>query len=70
MSKEGRWEEMASLISDEILEAIAVVGRRSEIPDLLHARLHGLADAASIENTRAPDPNHFADIVAAIKARA
>lgn len=70
MSKQGRWEDMANLISDEILEAIAVVGRRGEIAGALQARLSGLADSASIENTRAPDPRNFADIVADLKRHA
>jgi len=67
MSKEGRWDDMAGLISDEILEAIAVVGLRSEIARSVMERLAGVADSVSIENTRAPDPRNFADVVAELK---
>lgn len=67
MSKQGRWDDMAKLISDEILEAIAVVGPRHRIAAALTERLSGIADSASIENTRAPDPRNFSDIVADLK---
>ena len=59
---------MSGLISDEILDAIAVVGPRAEIPKLLHERLDGIADSVSLTHNRAPDPAHWADIVAALKA--
>jgi len=68
MSKRGQWDEMAALISDEILETIAVVAPRGEMAGALRARFAGLADSISIENTRAPDPRNFADIVAAWRA--
>ena len=67
LSKQGRWDDMARLISDEILEEIAVVGLRDEIPAKLARRVSGLVDSVSIENTRLPDPTHFADIVAMAK---
>ena len=35
MSKQGRWEEMGTLIDDEILETFAVVGEPEQIgPEL------------------------------------
>lgn len=63
LSKAGRWDEMAGLIDDEILETIAVVGPRSEIAGLLRARLDGIADGVALTHNRAPDPAHWADIV-------
>jgi probable F420-dependent oxidoreductase len=68
LSKHGRWDDMAALISDEMLEAIAVVGLRGDVPGAVAARVAGIADSVSIENTRAPDPLNFADIVAAMKS--
>ena len=70
MSKQGLWDEMAALISDEMLETIAVVAPRRRVAALLRSRFAGLADSISIENTRAPDPRHFADVVAAWKSGA
>jgi probable F420-dependent oxidoreductase len=67
MSKQGRWTEMADLVSDEILETIAVVGPRKEIASRLRARLDGICDAVSLTHNRAPDPHHWADVVAELK---
>ena len=67
MSKQGRWDDMAGLITDEILESIAVVAPRRDAAVAITRRLAGLADSVSIENTRVPDPGSFADIVADLK---
>lgn len=64
LSKAGRWDEMADLIDDEILETIAVVGPRGSIAGKLRARLAGIADGVSLTHNRAPDPSHWADVVA------
>jgi hypothetical protein len=68
MSKQGRWDEMTDLITDEILESIAVVGERNEIAKKLTERLDGIADSVSITHNRCPDPAHWADVVKQIKA--
>jgi probable F420-dependent oxidoreductase len=70
LSKEGRWDDMAALIPDEVVEAIAVVGRRGEIAGQIRAKVAGVADTVSLECTRRPDPGHFADICADLKAGA
>jgi probable F420-dependent oxidoreductase len=59
LSKEGRWDEMASLVSDEMLETIAVVGERHEIAAKLIERMRGIADGVSLTCNRAPDPGHW-----------
>lgn len=59
LSKEGRWQEMARLIDDEMLETICVVGERHEIAKRLHARMVGIADGVSLTNTRSPDAGHW-----------
>lgn len=69
MSKAGRWDEMTDLISDEILETIAVVGPREEIAQRIHERLDGIADGVSLTHNRAPDPSQWADIVPEIQRR-
>lgn len=70
LSKAGRWDDMALCIDDEILEEIAVVGQRCEIAQLLQERLDGIADAVSLTHNRAPDPAHWADVVADLKSSA
>jgi probable F420-dependent oxidoreductase len=67
LSKAGRWDEMADLIGDDVLEAIAVVGPRREIAAKLRARLAGIADGVSLTHNRAPDPEHWADVVTELK---
>ncbi len=67
LSKAGRWDDMALCIHDEMLEEIAVVGERGEIAGRLRKRLDGIADAVSLTHNRAPDPNHWADVVADLK---
>ena len=67
MSKQGKWDEMTDLISDEVLETIAVVGPREEIAQRIHERLDGIADGVSLTHNRAPDPTQWADIVPKIQ---
>lgn len=67
LSKQGRWDDMSDLITDEILETIAVVGERHEIAGKLSARLKGIADSVSLTHNRYPDPEYWADIVAELK---
>ena len=68
LSKRGRWDDMTALISDDILEAIAVVGPRDQIAGKLLRRLDGIADSISITHNRYPDPHHWADIVHSLKS--
>ena len=68
LSKEGRWDDMTTLIGDDILNEIAVVGERHEIAGKLKARLNGIADSVSLTHNRCPDPAHWADVVRAFKA--
>jgi len=68
LSKRGRWDEMAELIDDAMVDAIAVVKPRSEVARALRDRLRGIADGVSLTNNRAPDPDHWADIVAALRS--
>ena len=68
MSKQGRWDEMATLVDDDVLEAVAVVGPRREIARKLRVRLAGIADGVSLTHNRAPDAGHWADIVGELRA--
>ena len=58
---------MSPLITDEIMQAIAVMRPRREVAAALRDRLAGLADAVSLVNSRHPDPGHFGDIVADLR---
>ena len=67
LSKEGRWDDMSALITDEMVESIAIVGRRDEIAGRIRAKVDGIADTVSLECTRRPDPAHYADICRALQ---
>ncbi len=64
LARDGRWDDMAALIDDELLETIAVVGAPHEIGSLVRSRLAGISDRVSLVNNRAPDPQHLAEVVA------
>jgi probable F420-dependent oxidoreductase len=66
MARDGRWDDMAALIDDDLLESIAVVGAPEEIAPAIRARLEGISESVSLVNNRAPDPLHFAEVVAGL----
>jgi probable F420-dependent oxidoreductase len=68
MAREARWVEMASLIDDEFLEAVAVVGEPAQIAHRIRERLAGISDHVSLVNNRAPEPTHFAEVVDALRS--
>jgi len=67
LSKAGRWDDMTDLIDDALLDAVAVIRPRSEVAAALVERLADLADGVSLTNNRAPDPTHWADVVADLR---
>ena len=64
----GEWSAMSGLIDDEFLAEVAVVGEPHEIAPQLRRRLGGITDRVSLVNNRAPDPRHFAEVVAQLRA--
>ena len=66
MVKEGKWQEMADEISDDVLDLFVIRGRHEEITDQVARRFTGLSDA--IYASTAPDlgsdmpPELIADI--------
>jgi probable F420-dependent oxidoreductase len=66
LARQDRWQEMAKLIDDDLIETIAVVGEPHQVATKLGARLAGISDSVSLVNNRAPDPRHFAEVVAAL----
>ena len=68
LSKAGRWDDMADLIDDELLERICVVGSRREVAAAVAARTAGITDSVGLVNSRNPDPGHWADVVADLRS--
>ena len=48
MTKHGRWQDTASLIDDEVLATLAVVGEPDEVADELHRRYDGIVDRLAL----------------------
>jgi hypothetical protein len=48
MSKQGKWQEMAGLITDEVLHTIAACGSPKEIAAHIRSRVDGLADTVCL----------------------
>ncbi|MST33059.1 TIGR03617 family F420-dependent LLM class oxidoreductase [Acidimicrobiaceae bacterium USS-CC1] len=48
LSKQGRWDDMADLIPQEVLDAFAVVGEPDEVPALITERVGELVDRVSL----------------------
>jgi alkanesulfonate monooxygenase SsuD/methylene tetrahydromethanopterin reductase-like flavin-dependent oxidoreductase (luciferase family) len=55
---QNRWNEMAALISDDVLELFAIVGRHDELANKVAEKYEGLADSLSlfIPTDTAPGP--------------
>jgi probable F420-dependent oxidoreductase len=54
MSKQGRWEEMGTLISDDILDAFAVVGSPGDIAAQIKSRYGDIIDRTSAAYANIP----------------
>lgn len=67
LSKEGRWDEMADLVPDELVEAITVAGPRDAVAEQLRDRAAGITDSIGLVNSRHPDPTHWSDVVTALR---
>ena len=48
LTKEGRWDEISSVITDEVLHTLAVVGEPSEVGSQLVERFGDVADRVGL----------------------
>jgi len=67
MSKQGRWKEMGTLITDDILEAFGVVGEPKEIAPQMLSRYGSFTDRTSASFPVADDAERAA-IIAQLRA--
>jgi probable F420-dependent oxidoreductase len=71
LSKQGRWDEMVPLVSDEVLHAMCSVGSEREIAADLMARYGGLAHRVRLNRPGdMAGPGRFGGVVAALRAQA
>ena len=66
MSLKQQWDQMAELITDEILDVFAVVGGYREIPGLMKERFNGILDEVVL-NAIGPDSQDDAEVKKAIE---
>jgi probable F420-dependent oxidoreductase len=68
LSKQGKWEEMGSLIDDEILNTFAVVGAPETVAPELGRRYADVIDRLSFYAPYESDPDRWAPVMEALKA--
>ncbi|MDG4666668.1 TIGR03617 family F420-dependent LLM class oxidoreductase [Mycobacterium sp. 236(2023)] len=66
MSKQGRWQEMATLIDDEVLHTIAACGSPAEIADHIRDRVAGVSDRICLYQPGPIEVTAMAEIVDAL----
>jgi hypothetical protein len=57
-------QQPSDTVDDGLIDTVAVVGEPAQIGSRIRARLAGISDSVSLVNNRAPDPQHFAEVVA------
>jgi probable F420-dependent oxidoreductase len=62
LSKQGGWGDMAKLVTDEMLESIAICGRYDEVAARVRERAEGTADRVSLLAHFSDDPGPWAEI--------
>ncbi len=68
LSKRGRWAEMAGLVSDEMLGAIAVCAPPRLLAAKLRERTRGVADRVSLVAPWASDPGCFRELIRELRS--
>jgi probable F420-dependent oxidoreductase len=67
MTKQGRWAEMARLVDDDLLDAIAVSGTPAEAGRRLRARCAGLVDRVGLGLYDEAGPDAVVDLIQAAR---
>jgi probable F420-dependent oxidoreductase len=70
LSKQGEWETMGDLVTDDVLDAFAVTGEPEDIPKLMLARYGDVLDRISLYAPYQSDPERWAPILAGFHAGA
>jgi probable F420-dependent oxidoreductase len=68
MSKQGQWKEMGDLITDEVLDAFAVVAEPEQIAAKLDERYGDVVQRLSFYAPYASDPDRWAAVMRDLKA--
>ncbi len=65
--RQNRWDEMAALIPDDVIELFAVVADYANLPRAIEARYGGLADTVSLQFSADDDADELGEMVRAIQ---
>jgi probable F420-dependent oxidoreductase len=68
LSKQNRWEEMATLIDDEVVDAFGIVAPPAELPARIAERLGGLVTRLSFTPPASFGPEDVAEMLTALRA--
>lgn len=68
MTKQGRWDEIASVVPDEVVEEFTVIGSPSEVGRTVVARYGDLYDRLTFNLPYPHDPEVKGDLVRAVRA--
>ena len=67
LSKQGEWVAMGDLITDDILDAFAIVGEPEDIPKAMLARYGGIVDRLSFYAPYQSDPERWKQVLAGFR---
>ena len=67
LSKQGQWDEMGTLITDDILNEFAIVGEIDDVVDKFKARWGGLVDRTT-GSLPARDDDHARELLRAMSS--
>jgi len=68
LSKQGKWEEMGTLIDDDVLDAFAIVAEPEDIAAKLHDRYGDVIDRISFYVPYRSDPERWGKVMQDLKA--
>ncbi len=67
LSKRGRWDEMAGVVTDEVLHTFAVVGDPGSVAAEVRRRYGDVVDRLTLTAAHAPDPERWAPVFTALR---
>jgi hypothetical protein len=59
LTRDQRWDDLPTVLTDTILDALVTCGRYDQIPDLLHAKFDGIADGIVLPPLGDPREDHL-----------
>ncbi|HUO49722.1 MAG TPA: LLM class flavin-dependent oxidoreductase, partial [Acidimicrobiales bacterium] len=69
LTRQGRWEDLETLLDDEVLDTLVPAGTYAELPAVLAERFGGLGQGLVVSPPADQSDDHaFADLVRALRA--